>query len=186
MDMMLRLEQNEYACDELLVSRESYANDRVELAKIETFAATYDPRDAIKCSPTDCFLSRLLNRSPSERLSDQRVAELLLSLNELVDLLAEFIEHILRQLTSMNNPLAKVSLVCGVNSAWTRSPSWSLALFSKEEHTHNEQKRTKLRPLCAFSLDCNWKDTRPSGGGDGTAEFVHECNNFQYARRDFS
>ena len=56
-------------------------------------------------APDEFVQQRILR----ERLEDQRVAELLLSLNELVDLLAEFNEQILRQFSELNNPLAKAS-----------------------------------------------------------------------------
>jgi hypothetical protein len=63
-DMMLRLDQNKFARNELLqVCRQFYANDPIELRKIDEFECTYDPRDAIKWYTIDCFLYRLINRS---------------------------------------------------------------------------------------------------------------------------
>jgi hypothetical protein len=63
-DIMLRLDQNRFARNELLeVSRNYYANDPIQLKKIDEFEHTYTPKDAIKWYTKDCFVYRLINYS---------------------------------------------------------------------------------------------------------------------------
>jgi hypothetical protein len=63
-DIMLRLDQNEFARDELLeVSRHYYANDPIQLKRIDEFEHTYTPKDAIKWYTNNCFVYRLINYS---------------------------------------------------------------------------------------------------------------------------
>ena len=63
-DMMLRLDQNEFARDELLqVCRKYYSKDPIELKKIDEFDHVYHAKDAIKWYTNDGFLYRLINHS---------------------------------------------------------------------------------------------------------------------------
>jgi hypothetical protein len=63
-DMMLRLDRNTFARDELLqVCREHYSNDPIELKKIDEFERRYNARDATQWYTTDCFLYRIINSS---------------------------------------------------------------------------------------------------------------------------
>ncbi|CAF1217907.1 unnamed protein product [Adineta ricciae] len=99
-DMMLRLDQNDFARNELLdVCREAYAEDTVELKKIDHFDATYDPRDAIKWYSVDCFLYRLINRALRNENID-RIFKLRYFIHDLHNQLAQMQMEFLRQLPS--------------------------------------------------------------------------------------
>ncbi|CAF1357733.1 unnamed protein product [Adineta steineri] len=99
-DMMLRLDQNEFARNELLqVCRDSYADDPIELKKIDKFEQTYDPRDAIKWYTTDCFLYRLINRSLRTESIDH-IFKLRYFIHDLHNQLAQIQKEFLRLLPS--------------------------------------------------------------------------------------
>ncbi|CAF0849162.1 unnamed protein product [Didymodactylos carnosus] len=64
MDMILRLDRNNFARDEMLeVCRAKFALNPAELEKIDTFEQTYISKDAARWYTKDCFLYRLLNES---------------------------------------------------------------------------------------------------------------------------
>ena len=64
LDMILRLDQSEYAKKELLqFCRLNYQNDSIELRKIDDFEENYRSEDAAKWYTKDSFLYRLLNES---------------------------------------------------------------------------------------------------------------------------
>jgi hypothetical protein len=64
MDMLLRLDQNKYAKDELLLfCRSKYSYNLTELRKIDDFEESYRSEDAAKWYTRDSFLYRLLNES---------------------------------------------------------------------------------------------------------------------------
>ncbi|CAF1217813.1 unnamed protein product [Adineta ricciae] len=99
-DMMLRLDQNDFARKELLdVCREAYAKDTVELKKIYHFDATYDPRDAIKWYTVDCFLYQLINRALRNENIDW-IFKLRYFIHDLHNQLAQMQMEFLRQLPS--------------------------------------------------------------------------------------
>jgi hypothetical protein len=63
-DIMLRLNQTDYARKEMLeMCRSEYFDSRVDLKKIDEFEETYTHQDAAKWYTTDSFLYRLLNNS---------------------------------------------------------------------------------------------------------------------------
>jgi hypothetical protein len=63
-DIMLRLNQTDYAREEMIeMCRLKYANHPVDLKKIDEFEQTYSHQDAAKWYTTDSFLYRLLNDS---------------------------------------------------------------------------------------------------------------------------
>jgi hypothetical protein len=63
-DLMLRLDQTDYAREEMIeMCRLKYTDSPVDLRKIDEFEQTYSHRDAIKWYTTDSFLYRLLNNS---------------------------------------------------------------------------------------------------------------------------
>ncbi|CAF3373462.1 unnamed protein product [Rotaria socialis] len=63
-DMILRLDQNKYAKDELLeFCRSKYENEPIEMRKINDFEQNYESKDAAKWYTKDSFLYRLLNTS---------------------------------------------------------------------------------------------------------------------------
>jgi hypothetical protein len=62
LDMILRLEQTEYAKQELLqFSRSKYQHDPIQLKKIDDFEKNYQSEDATKWYTKDSFLYQLLN-----------------------------------------------------------------------------------------------------------------------------
>ena len=62
LDMMLRLDPNHFARGELLeVCRQYSSNSSKDLAQIDKFEGTYDPKDAITWYTKDTFLYRLMN-----------------------------------------------------------------------------------------------------------------------------
>jgi hypothetical protein len=64
LDMILRLDQSEYAKKELLqFCRLKYQDDSIELKKIDDFEENYRSEDAAKWYTKDSFLYRLLNES---------------------------------------------------------------------------------------------------------------------------
>ncbi|UJR11682.1 hypothetical protein I4U23_015863 [Adineta vaga] len=99
-DMMLRLDQNDFARQELLeVCREFYADNEIELKKIDHFARTYDPQDAIKWYTTNCFLYRLMNSSLRIESVD-RIFKLRYFIHDLHNQLAQIQMEFLRLLPS--------------------------------------------------------------------------------------
>jgi hypothetical protein len=63
-DLILRLEQNNYAKQELIeICRSKYQHDPIELKKINDFGKNYRSEDAAKWYTKDSFLYRLLNES---------------------------------------------------------------------------------------------------------------------------
>jgi hypothetical protein len=63
-DLILRLDQNNYAKEELIeFCRSKYQHDPIELKKIDDFEKNYRSEDAAKWSTKDNFLHRLLNES---------------------------------------------------------------------------------------------------------------------------
>ncbi|CAF3484363.1 unnamed protein product [Rotaria sp. Silwood1] len=63
-DMMLRLEQTEFARAEMIETcRQNYVDSSTDLKRIEEFEHTYRHEDALRWYTADCFLYRLLNES---------------------------------------------------------------------------------------------------------------------------
>ena len=63
-DLMLRLNQTDYAREEMIeMCRSKYADSPVDLKMIDKFEQTYRHQDAAKWYTTDSFLYRLLNNS---------------------------------------------------------------------------------------------------------------------------
>ena len=106
-DIILRLDRNEFARHELLeVCRENYSDDQIELDKIDAFECTYDARNAIRWYTTDCFLYRLINHSLRTGAIDL-IFKLRYFIRDLHDQLAQMQTEIVR-LLSPNTRILKL------------------------------------------------------------------------------